>query len=143
MAGILFLTACESSVLPDFSTAWETKPAAAASQPSVKAPEPAAKRELAAIPPPTYTGPLNLVGLSGDDLGRHFGTPGFKRHDLPAEVWQFRGDACTLDVFLYTKDRGKTFTVRHFEVRPAEKKVISDKSCFDGLVAGQQTGGAG
>ena len=42
--------------------------------------------------------PTDLVGLDGTTVEHWFGKPGLVRRDFPAEVWQYRNQACVLDV---------------------------------------------
>jgi hypothetical protein len=42
-----------------------------------------------------------LVGLSAADLTAAIGSPRWRRRESPAEVWQYQGASCVLDVFLY------------------------------------------
>jgi len=50
-----------------------------------------------------------------DDLSRTFGNATLVRHDLGAEIWQYRTDACVLFLFLYPKDGN--LQVSHLDVR--------------------------
>jgi hypothetical protein len=42
--------------------------------------------------------------LDGDAVVAWLGDPSFRRRDPPAEVWQYYGDKCVLDLFLYDED---------------------------------------
>lgn len=42
-----------------------------------------------------------LRGLSAAELVARFGEPDFRRAEPPAELWQYRGADCVLDLFLY------------------------------------------
>lgn len=84
--------------------------------------------------PPTVTVaiPDRIVGLSHAEISALFGKPQFRRRDAPAEIWQYRGTACTLDLFLY--DTGEGFRVRHFEIRHPNAKPVSRRRCLAALV---------
>ncbi|MGE4563100.1 MAG: hypothetical protein AAEC10_09200, partial [Rhodospirillales bacterium] len=58
----------------------------------VVAPDPSAK---------IYPEPNLTTGLDRQLLITLLGKPGFMRRDGPAEIWQYKTLACTLDVFLY------------------------------------------
>jgi hypothetical protein len=76
-------------------------------------------------------GPAVLRGLSPAEVKTMLGSPGFQRRDAPAEIWQYRGRGCTLDLFIY--DGGSGQTVDHYAVRSAVP--VADKDCFDALMA--------
>jgi len=76
-------------------------------------------------------GPAVLRGLSPAEVKAVLGAPGFQRRDAPAEIWQYRGRGCTLDLFIY--DVGAGQKVDHYSVRSAAP--VADKDCFDALVA--------
>jgi hypothetical protein len=46
----------------------------------------------------------SLKSLSAGALVARLGEPDFTRRDPPAEIWQYRGNSCVLDVFLYPQD---------------------------------------
>lgn len=62
------------------------------------------------------------------------GVPNLKRHDDPAEIWQYQTRACTLHIFLYRAAKGDPYKVRHFETRARGKDEVSEKACFVGLL---------
>jgi hypothetical protein len=67
-------------------------------------------------PPPKGRPSLEtLPGMRGSELTTLMGAPQFRRRDGQAEIWQYRGSACTLDVFLYTD--GSDLRVRYVEAR--------------------------
>ncbi len=43
----------------------------------------------------------SLRNLTASDLLARFGQPDFTRHEAEAEIWQYRGNSCVLDLFLY------------------------------------------
>ncbi len=76
-----------------------------------------------------------LRGLSAADLVTLLGTPDFVRHDPPAEVWQYRGTDCVLDLFLY-KSAG-AFHVAYAEMRDRGLIRVSQSDCYADLIAGR------
>ena len=86
---------------------------------------------LNGINDPDILGPERLLGLFADNIRKMFGAPDFRRHDPPAEIWQYRKDGCLLDIFLYLeKDRPDILRVRHVEVRGRSVTEVSHKKCF-------------
>ncbi|MFZ0694439.1 MAG: hypothetical protein WAN51_09880 [Alphaproteobacteria bacterium] len=82
--------------------------------------------------------PNELVGLSADQVTNLLGKPSFVRHDMPAEVWQYRARDCVLDVFLYppVKSGGdKEHTVLYYELRGKNAQKISGEGCYGALIS--------
>lgn len=91
--------------------------------------------EIAAIPAPAgINEPFRLKGLNSGQLKAVLGKPIFTRRDTPAEIWQYRGRACTLDVFLYDDKGGQS--VAHYAVRSPQP--VNEKDCFSDLTARRQ-----
>jgi hypothetical protein len=65
----------------------------------------AVNREVTAVPPVPTAPPkpvlMQLVGIDAEALQRQFGKPGLIWREEPAQVWQYRGPACVLNVYLY------------------------------------------
>lgn len=61
--------------------------------------------------------PTSVLGLGPRDLEKLLGAPKLVRRDAPAEIWQYRSEACVLDVFLYQVAAGA-------EVKYAEARTI-------------------
>lgn len=56
------------------------------------------------IEPEHYGPPVEpefLVGLDRIRLQRAIGSPSLRRRESTAEVWQYQGETCVMDVFLY------------------------------------------
>ena len=68
-----------------------------------------------------YPEPNLTTGLDRQLLITLLGEPGFMRRDGPAEIWQYKTLACTLDVFLYKDAVGPVYRVIHFETRGAAR----------------------
>jgi hypothetical protein len=109
------------------TSAATTTPVRATGTPAAPA-IPLAKTEpMPAIAPASIPTPQRLVGMSPDDLIRVLGEPGFKRRDDPAEIWQYKGAGCFLDVFLYREPGGAK--VRHVDVRGLSVVKVPGEEC--------------
>ena len=87
-------------------------------------------------PPLAVTEPARLKGLTVTQVQSVLGAPSFKRRDPPAEIWQYRGRHCTLDLFLYDGTAGQQ--VEHYSIRgPAS---VSERDCFNELLASAAPG---
>ncbi len=92
-----------------------------------------------AAPGPLHGAVPDLAGLRGltsVQLRAALGNPGFTRRDAPAEIWQYRGRNCTLDLFLYDVSGGGQ-TVAQYAVRSPTDMPAKD--CFDELVGRSRT----
>jgi hypothetical protein len=107
-AGVLSLAACAASQFrpPAGATA-----AAAPSARSTAAPS----EELAAAPAGFTPTADNLMGADPAKLEQWLGKPGLVRLDDPAQVWQYRGQGCVVDVYFYPSGTG--MAVSHAEAR--------------------------
>lgn len=94
---------------------------------------PVAGSQEASRPALPFEAARELVGRSGDDVAALLGPPGFRRRDGPAEVWQYRGRACLLDVFLYDGRKGRR--VAYAEIRRRNGVHLSDRECVADIVA--------
>lgn len=59
--------------------------------------------------------PGRFRGMSAQDLTGLLGEPDFRRREKPAEIWQYYGQGCVLDLFLYDDNAVKR--VSHAELR--------------------------
>ncbi len=122
--------------------------------------------QLTAVPPQPVPDPASLIGLHPDQLTVVLGPPGLVRRDAPAEVWQYVGDDCVLDLYLYRADthrvdggagaRGeekagmgdteagaRAYRVTYFEMRARGGGRVSERGCLTGLVAARHRGERG
>lgn len=90
--------------------------------------------QQALAPAGPVTEPARLKGLNPLQVRSVLGRPGFTRRDAPAEIWQYRARACTLDLFLY--DEGQGQAVAHYAVRGAQP--VSERDCFNELLGGNR-----
>ncbi len=100
-----------------------------------------AEAETASRAPLPIQGPGELIGRESAEVAELLGRPDFTRSDGPAEVWQYRGERCVLDIFLYKNDLGRL--VEHAELRRRGTGVISDRDCVADVLAAARTGGSG
>ena len=108
--------------------------AAPAPSPSAALPENApVSLAVAGSRPPAGAEFKQLAGLSGTELRRLLGVPDFRRHEAPAEIWQYRGADCVLSLFLYRN--GGQYRVAYAEILDRETARVSPSSCYDGLLA--------
>lgn len=139
---ITFLTGCEGMPLrwPFFTTAQTSQPEApAAAEPQAEAPpeaptETAPGPAIAALPPEPMIddNPARILGLGPDKLTELLGQPELTRREPPAEIWQYRGETCVFDVFLY--EEGGTTRVTYLEARDANAQRVAERSCLNQLL---------
>ena len=102
-------------------------------------------RQARLTPPNTKITLATLPGMNGDDVATRLGAPQFRRRDGQAEIWQYRGSACTLDVFLYTD--GGNLKVRYVEARGREPGPAVDpkqaRDCVSALIDSRLSAGPG
>ena len=91
-------------------------------------------------PPPPIDTPKALIGRESEEVTKLLGKPAFARRDGGAEIWQYRGKACILDVFLYKGQLGRL--VEHAELRRRDEGEISDRDCLADVLAGAEGGDA-
>ncbi len=70
----------------------------------------------------------SLKSLSSQALVARLGQPDFTRQDPPAEIWQYRGATCVLDVFLYPEDDGQ-MKVALAATRDRERLQAPEDAC--------------
>lgn len=79
--------------------------------------------------------PERLLTLKGRDVRQVFRIPELVRSDLPTVVWQYRGDACVLDIyFTASKTDVSDNPVVHYEIRERNTRDashVSDTSCME------------
>lgn len=79
-----------------------------------------------------------LIGLPPATLAETLGQPPVLRRDRPAEIWQYRGRDCVLDVFLYEGDSGSQ--VVHLEARDGHANPLAPQDCLMDLAGSAATG---
>ena len=69
------------------------------------------------------------MGETSDRVTRLLGPPDFRRTDKPAELWQYRHDTCSFDLFLYPRD-GDGLIIKFLDVRAYGDQNQSLQACF-------------
>lgn len=79
--------------------------------------------------------PETLLGAPAERVLAALGQPELQRRELPAEVWQYHGRGCVLDVFLYASAEagGGLKQVAHLEARDSRAQSISVDRCLNGV----------
>ncbi len=92
------------------------------------------RTETAALPPAPRIDddPARLMGLDAAGLAKLLGAPELLRREPPAEVWQYRGESCVFDVFLYEAAGGQRVT--YLEARDATARRIDARGCLNQLL---------
>ncbi len=104
--------------------------------PEEAAPQPQAETgpEIAALPPePTIDDdPARILGLGPDKLTELLGRPELTRREPPAEIWQYRGESCVFDVFLY--EEAGLVRVTYLEARDGSAQRVAERNCLNQLL---------
>jgi hypothetical protein len=132
---LAILAGCQSANFPSLtlSSLFTPNPAADTFPPSlneiVAAPESPGKAtmEAAATRPPALARFRNMTASGVVAL---VGEPDFRRVEPPAEVWQYRGAACVVDLFLY--HTGDDLRVIDEDGRDRDPKHQTPAHCRDG-----------
>ena len=80
-----------------------------------------------------FASPKDLVGKSGVQITSAIGAPAFRRKDGAAQIWQYRGTNCLLDVFLYKQ--GAALKVKHAELRRRASGGLTESACLANAVS--------
>jgi hypothetical protein len=80
--------------------------------------------------------PGHLRGMIARDVVAKLGDPNYRRRETPAEVWQYFGPGCVLDLFLY-EDKG-TQKVIHVELRSRNLTSAGQAACLAQLLEGKR-----
>jgi hypothetical protein len=81
---------------------------------------------------PVDDNPEQFLGLDGPKVDQTLGEPDLVRRDGPAEVRQFRGDDCVLDLFLYPETGG--LAVKHVELRGPSLDNVGRRACLAEMI---------
>jgi hypothetical protein len=74
-----------------------------------------------------------LINLTDRDLMARLGRPDFRREEASAQIWQYRGTSCVLDVFLY--EDGNVLRVVHATTRGRSETGSDSDRCVPELIA--------
>ncbi|HWA45145.1 MAG TPA: hypothetical protein VHA10_18135 [Hypericibacter adhaerens] len=131
----LALAACAARTLPPSASATPAAtPAPAAADAS--SPAPAVQQATATTPAATESSDAkDLVGLGPDELQHLFGHPQLVRNETGAEVWQYRAQACVLDLYLYPQEsEGTPLRVTYLEARDRSAASLATAPCVSALM---------
>ncbi len=147
---IAFLTGCEGLPLPlpfIIAAQPESEPesgskaseAAAATTPQIEA-EAESEPQTAALPPEPVIDddPARILGLGPNKLTEILGLPELTRREPPAEIWQYRGESCVFDVFLY--EEAGLIRVTYLEARDENAQRVAERSCLNQLLRARLAG---
>ena len=81
---------------------------------------------------PSDANPQRVLGAHADSLAARLGTPSQRRREAAARVWQYRLEACVLDVVLYPEDG--TPVVAHVEARDRQGAPMATEKCLRRLL---------
>lgn len=131
LSAALVLGGCTTVDEPEAAAQDET----AVEQPAETAETPPASPSMpysgVAVLPPVNDDPQQLMGLDRDELNEKLGEPSLIRRDGDAEVWQYRGENCVLDLFLY----GPAKKVELVDLRNrGEGDEEAVRNCFVGML---------
>jgi hypothetical protein len=85
--------------------------------------------DLAAVPGDLAHNPIRLDGLTHRVVRAALGQPSFRRKDKGVEIWQYYGEGCILDLFIYEENGLRR--VAHHQVRATGGE---SNACFRGIV---------
>lgn len=122
---VLLLGACEG-----------TRPMTTTGRPGAGALPQEAALPPGGMPPAPGDVPGRLRGLAAGEVVAKLGDPSFRRHEAPAEVWQYFGPGCVLDLFLYD-DKGAQ-RVAHVELRSRNLNPGAQAACLSQLLDGKR-----
>ena len=78
------------------------------------------------------------LGLIGPELEGRLGQPFMVRQESPAEIWQYRGETCVFDVFLYPEAAGRR--VVYLEARDKAARPVAEQPCLSEILQGRAGG---
>ena len=95
-------------------------------------------RGQAAIAParpqePVNDDPQQFMGLDQPGVTAIIGKPAMIRRDGPAEVWQYRGQGCVFDIFMYRKE-DDGFEVKYVDLRAPDLAEDRQRACLANII---------
>ncbi len=141
LSGIIIGCVAELDPAAQEPQASEPQAALSTSEQSATVPDKAAtgpaKPEAPSLAPATKSvraPPVQLLGMSREDIIRHLGKPVFQRRDQSALLLRYREGRCILDLYLYPRDQGEVGqAVDYFEARADDGQLIETKPCIDAV----------
>lgn len=125
LTACLLLTACAA---PDDGQRMD---AATLAPPAPKTAPPAQAALAAPNRAAIKADPSRLKGMDADTIRTLMGDPDFLRRERPAEVWQYYGRGCVLDLFLYGGNGIER--VAHVDLRARGETREPDSRCLSSL----------
>ncbi len=74
----------------------------------------------------------SMIGVADRDLSAALGEPTQVRRDDPAEIWQYRGQECVLDFYLYRASAG--LQVTYVEARDRHAQAEGTDQCVKSMM---------
>jgi hypothetical protein len=86
-------------------------------------------------PPPARSDvqPAALVNRPGSTVQELLGPPDLRRREPPAEVWQYTGDSCVLDITFYASTDGGAAVAAYLESRALDGAKMEPAACLGHL----------
>jgi len=132
LAALLLLAGCAGGQAPARQAALEetaeeqtVEEPAAAALPAEPEPAPAP----APPPKPPVPDARTFLDRNGADISGVLGEPGFVRKDPPAELWQYRAERCTLDLYFYD-DGGGAYSLAWLDFRGTDGSLEARDDCL-------------
>jgi len=130
---VLFMTlgiaACAGNAPPPPNSA-QTEPASVATLPDAAAAESTPEPVKTATPPPIPVPDAEtFLNRNGVEIAEILGEPGFVRKDPPAELWQYRTGACTLDLYFYDEGAG-AYALEWLDFRGTDGTSAARDACL-------------
>lgn len=117
----LLLAACGGGGVSSIPAPPAARPAKTAIRPPSHVPPPPARLQVA-------PGLEGVIGASGDDLLRQFGSARLDVSEGDARKLQFAGTACVLDIYLYPQASGRAPQASYVDARRASDGQDVDRA---------------
>lgn len=91
--------------------------------------------DYAAVPGDLAVNPARLTGLGQRVVRAALGPPNFRRRDKGVEIWQYYGEGCVLDLFIYAEGGGRR--VAHQSLRSTSGEPPA--ACVRTLIESRRT----
>lgn len=127
LAAVLLLAACAAPPRPATLAAKPVVPREQVPPNAAKPPLPGPDKAAAA--PAARS--ADIIGLGTDAVEKLLGEPEMVRQDAPAEVWQYRSEACVVDLYLYPAQA--SYRVVYIEARDPSAASVAADNCFKSL----------
>ena len=74
--------------------------------------------------------PRGLMGIEDRAVELLLGPPAVRRRDIGAQMWTYRGEGCSMQLFYYPEGSPERYYVRHVETRSARRTATTPEHCF-------------